>query len=467
MIDYARINALSKILNESLSENSDLESIALALGENPNNVIRDGAILRTNAQDMSMYFARRGRLDDLIAATHDLYPHIDLTSAGGPAAEKKSYQPQKKTSQPATEQPADSGKPAEAIQYENFDITIGLKRSDGTYPISASSPAGEAASILQELPLDDEQFNDVIYYLKELIAQTEDAEQFGEDLRRFLFPTPIQSLFDSSLATVKAQGKNGLRIRLKFSLDTSPELSQIPWEYCASSRTYLALNEETPVVRYIQTNVAPEATSVPDKVRILVVLSNPLGDLNVHAEELKIRSALAKVEKAGKVEIRVLDQATRLNLFDTFTEFDPHIFHYVGHGALNDDGEGTLILATETGEPEAVNAKRLLVLLQSSDVKLAILNACETAASDEGKAFMGVAPRLVWAGIPAVLAMQFSIPDSMAIAFMRSFYKALADGQPLDTAMTIARKGAYFVNDEIYWAIPVLFMRSPDGRIWS
>ncbi|HFE66794.1 MAG TPA: hypothetical protein ENJ93_05990, partial [Chloroflexi bacterium] len=224
-----------------------MKRVVVALEENPNNVIREGATLRTNAQEMTMYFARRGRLDDLIAATHDLYPETDLTSVGGPAAEKKTYQLQKDTGQPAAGQPVDSETPAETVHYENFDITIGLKRSDGTYPISASSPAGEAASILQELPLDDEQFNDVIYYLKELIAQTEDAEQFGKDLRRFLFPAPVQSLFDSSLATVKAQGKNGLRIRLKFSLETSPELSQIPWEYCASSRTYLALNEETPV----------------------------------------------------------------------------------------------------------------------------------------------------------------------------------------------------------------------------
>ena len=45
---------------------------------------------------------------------------------------------------------------------------------------------------------------------------------------------------------------------------------------------------------------------------------------------------------------------------------------------------------------------------------------------------------------------------------MRDLYKQLADGKPLDTAMTTARLRAY-MYDEVFWAIPVLFMGAPDG----
>jgi CHAT domain-containing protein len=110
----------------------------------------------------------------------------------------------------------------------------------------------------------------------------------------------------------------------------------------------------------------------------------------------------------------------------------------------------------------------MLVLSQGSSVKLVVLSACETAAHAESRAIMGVAPRLVWAGIPAVVAMQFAVPDKTAVALMRFFYESLADGKPLDTAMTVARRGAYFVyDDKIFWAIPVLFMRAPNGVIWQ
>ncbi len=80
---------------------------------------------------------------------------------------------------------------------------------------------------------------------------------------------------------------------------------------------------------------------------------------------------------------------------------------------------------------------------------------------------MGIAPMLVAAGVPAVIAMQFEIPEKTAISFTRDLYQFLADGEPLDAAITEARIGAYIDNnDKIFWAIPVLFMRSPDGRIW-
>jgi hypothetical protein len=81
---------------------------------------------------------------------------------------------------------------------------------------------------------------------------------------------------------------------------------------------------------------------------------------------------------------------------------------------------------------------------------------------------MGLAPKLVWGDTPAVLAMQFALPDEAGAPFMQTLYEFLADDEPLDTAVTEARIGLYFDNtDKFYWAIPVLFMRSPDGRIWS
>lgn len=463
-------------LFELISDNfdyNDLTFLCRSLGVDIEE-LPGGSGRKRKAMELQEYLRRRGRMDELLQEVHRERPHLDLRPFGGP-------EPQADDARPVAPEDPAQAKPHAPMpprlpvairqDYENFDIHIGLRHADGRYPLNVlNSPAGQTpGTILQTLPLDDEAFNDVVYYLRELIATSHHAEQLGTQLRDFLFPPAVWNLYVSSLATVKERHKKGLRIRLHFSLESSPELSQVPWEYCEADRTYLALDETTPVVRYIATDRPPAPIAVPETVRILLVIASPsdLAPLDVKAEEELVQQALAPLKTMGLVDVKVVHQTTRRKLFENFSTFDPHILHFIGHGEVNEKGEGALILENAAGKSEAVNAKKMLVLLQNSNVKLVILNACETAASDEGKAFMGVAPRLVWAGIPAVIAMQFAIPDDVAVTFIQDLYNALAQGKPLDMAMTAARKGAYFVNDEIFWAIPVLFMRAPDGVIWQ
>jgi hypothetical protein len=62
--------------------------------------------------------------------------------------------------------------------------------------------------------------------------------------------------------------------------------------------------------------------------------------------------------------------------------------------------------------------------------------------------------------------MQFAIPDAIAAQFARQLYRYLALGRPLDRAITETRINLYG-HDDVFWAIPVLFMRAPDGVIWQ
>jgi hypothetical protein len=79
---------------------------------------------------------------------------------------------------------------------------------------------------------------------------------------------------------------------------------------------------------------------------------------------------------------------------------------------------------------------------------------------------MGMALSL--AGVPAVVAMQYSISDPGAIAFSTTFYRALASGETVDLAVGLARRELYSARyPAIEWAVPVLFLRSPDGRIFD
>ena len=81
--------------------------------------------------------------------------------------------------------------------------------------------------------------------------------------------------------------------------------------------------------------------------------------------------------------------------------------------------------------------------------------------------FAGTAQSLVQQGIPAVIAMQFEVPDETAILFAHEFYGAIADGYPVDTALAEARKAIFARGDGLDWGTPVLHMRAPDGRIFD
>jgi hypothetical protein len=98
---------------------------------------------------------------------------------------------------------------------------------------------------------------------------------------------------------------------------------------------------------------------------------------------------------------------------------------------------------------------------------LAVLNACEGARSGRTDPFAGTAQSLVQQGIPAVLAMQFEITDEAAIVFSQVLYEAVSDGYPLDAATAEARKAVHAGPNPVEWATPVLYLRTPDGRIFD
>lgn len=453
----------------------DLSTVSLGSDISSNEFLKEDGVWR-----LQNHAWENGRFGDLVAAVAAVRPTVKLdifrteaATMGQPVTNPQTVTQTSTTpSTPSTAAASDEpdAKPDALIAYADFDIHIGLDRGDGTYEVNADSLGRQTPRIVQTLPLQDQNFQDIAAYLRDLIAAADEAKEFGEALYQFLFPPEIDKLFGRSLDVAQAEGKKGLRVRLHMD-PKATQLQQIPWEYCLDDRDYLALNPDTPMVRYTPTDRASKSINVPETVRILVVMASPdgLDELDVAAETTLIESALQKLIADGRVQVEILPDATRRELRRVYRRYDPHILHFSGHGMLKEDGEGAIVLQDEDGKPQPVDATDLLKLVRGSSTRLVVLSACETAAfGAESAAFMGVAPRLVWDGMSAVIAMQFSVPEEVARPFMQDFYEYLADGEPLEAAMTEARIGAAFDDeDSIFWAIPVLFMRAPDGNIWA
>jgi CHAT domain-containing protein len=203
----------------------------------------------------------------------------------------------------------------------------------------------------------------------------------------------------------------------------------------------------------------------------LLVISSPtnLAQLDVAGEEHLIRSALAKHIEAGQIELDVLPDATIRNINQKLREKPYNVFHFIGHGIF-ENNKGSIALVDGDGQYKLLDDEGFAnFFLGNRSLGLAVLNSCQGAAVSSNQVFAGIAPNLVRRGIPAVVAMQYSIIDTTAKIFADEFYRTLALNWPVDAAIQTTRNA---ISQEVGldkpdFATPVLYMRAKDGMIMS
>ena len=206
-------------------------------------------------------------------------------------------------------------------------------------------------------------------------------------------------------------------------------------------------------------------------LRLLVMISSPsdYAELDVEQEWSLLTGALAQQQAEGRVVIERLS-ASMKELRQRLRREEFHVFHFVGHGRYRPDwGKGVLVMEDRHGRSQEVLGDELGSLLNEYDqTRLAVLNACEGARSDDASdPFAGVAQSLIQQGLPAVIAMQFEITDEAAIIFAQELYGAIADGYPLEAALAEARGAIRDEGNQTEWGTPVLYSRAPDGRLFE
>jgi CHAT domain-containing protein len=119
------------------------------------------------------------------------------------------------------------------------------------------------------------------------------------------------------------------------------------------------------------------------------------------------------------------------------------VFHFSGHGEFKAGAvasEGAVVFAGDSNQAAPIPADRLGILLRGKGVQLAVLGACQTGRRDGRNVWNGVAAQLLLAGIPSVVAMQFTIQEELAAAFCASFYLTLSAGLTVDEAVAAGSK---------------------------
>jgi hypothetical protein len=364
-----------------------------------------------------------------------------------------------------------------ATSYLNFDIQI--IRVDGGYLAVTQGPDGRRSQSNFVLPFGEFQ---VKYYVSEATRSPQEARRgaaakpdlAAKELGSGLFNTLFAGAVRGQMEVALDQRAAGQNLRIRLDLQGAPELATLPWEYLfhPDRKFFLALSPDTAFVRYIQVPEPILPLQVDPPLRILAMACSPEGwaKLDLPLERQRLQDGLSNLLKAGMVEIDWLPENSLAAVNQALLAKQYHIFHFVGHGAYVEEGdasEGMLVFEDTNGQPTYVTAEKLGWILRRS-VKLAVINACESARSDAADPSAGVASSLLLQGIPAVVAMQFEISDAAAVQFAYDFYGAIAAGLPVDAAVTSARRDVMArFNNNAEWATPVLFMRSTDGQIFK
>ena len=200
-----------------------------------------------------------------------------------------------------------------------------------------------------------------------------------------------------------------------------PELLVLPWEllFDPSNHRFIARSPHTPISHYLELGSPPSTISVKPPLRLMVIVSSPvnlqelgLEELDVEKEKDQIAQALHDWIEANLVTVEMMDNAIVHQVHDRMRHFQPHVVHFIGHGGListNGNDQGCLVLEDAQRRSKLVDEDRFRELVDGENTRLVVLNACKTAASSKVRGLVGMAPRLVRAGIPAVVAMR--LPD--------------------------------------------------------
>lgn len=300
------------------------------------------------------------------------------------------------------------------------------------------------------------------------------------------------------------------------------EFVRYPWELLHNGNHFLLVSGVFTLSRALLRPDSPGGCELPvhPPFRMLYISASPtdLTPLETERSFEAMEQALTPLLDAGQIFLDRLEPPTFSQfvrylssyggagmLDDSDTTLPCYIVHFDGHGAYGklcpgEDCETVnspdtrkccvcgaslnrvqaqtyLCFCDDEGRNDFIDTQSLRGLLLSSDVRLAVFSACETAMvnNESGREDGHVYPQrlaavdatlataLVTAQVPAVVAMPFSLQDDLSPTFMYHFYDALAEGRTLEEALSRARQ-AMLPMQQRSWFIPVLYRHVAEGQ---
>jgi hypothetical protein len=258
-------------------------------------------------------------------------------------------------------------------------------------------------------------------------------------------------------------------------IEVPRQLQHYPWEclYDEPRHGFVAMAPRYSVVRGVpDVTSRPRPTPPAGPLAMLVIIPEGSG-LRVESEVEGLKSAVEPLQDAVRLQFlrgRVTPDALRARL-----DAQPwDIVHFIGHGEVDEKGMGNVRLNSPDASRDAlwVSGEVFATFFTHHVPRLVVLNSCHGGSQSPRRTLSGIPPFLLRAGVPAVVAMQFEIPDEVAITFARSLYRELLAGRArgsIDLALAEARRAMYQNAGEIHhsFAMPVLYRVADNAVLFA
>ncbi|MFP3895341.1 MAG: CHAT domain-containing protein [Anaerolineales bacterium] len=346
------------------------------------------------------------------------------------------------------------------MRYLSFDLRLGEWDPDSRSGVAEvlDSPAGQGERYTFFLP------RELISYDGTTYCTLPHARDLGRKLLEGAFSQDSLTLWYESYQLARER-RRGLRLRLHIN---SWELSRLPWELMYDPRRgeFLVFDQRVSLVRYLRLLATSSALPYSSSLKILAVVASPHDQLQLdwRSELGVLQEAVGELVDLGFVDFSVCEHATYDRMHSALLTERPDVIHFIGHGEFDPQEErGYIILEDGERRVDPLDATGAARTFRRYGTRLVVLNACYTATGG----WAGLAPALVRAEIPAVVAMQWPVEDEAAVRFSRAFYRSLALERPIDECVAEGRLGASATtSDPGHWGSPVLFLRSVSGQLW-
>ncbi len=349
---------------------------------------------------------------------------------------------------------------------EHLEFTVEIARRPKGYSVEVTTPTGQSRRTLQNQALPHDRG---IAQLDALVAsaarrrfgsrQAKAVVAFGTELFDAIFDGAIRQAFRDSINFALDHNAT-----LRIVLQVDDAYADIPWEYLydPDRGAFLARSHDTSLVRLLPISGSTRPQSEISCLRILSMAASPRhsAPLDIAAEQRHIGDALASSIEAGDVELAFVDGGSLAALNQTLADFQPHVFHFAGHGDWDGDkDDGVILFEDAAGFAQPVTGLDLGVVLNRPELRLAIFNSCHGATPSKHDRFAGITSSLVAQGVPAAVGMQFNFDDKAAVAFGTTLLRELGAGLALDDAVTRARMAVFSLPNPVEWGTPVLTTR--------
>jgi tetratricopeptide (TPR) repeat protein len=379
-------------------------------------------------------------------------------------------------------------------------------------PADSARPEAESAEFKFTAPLGPIESDDLRWYLEEYYRWptaffTERAKRIEEQL-----PEWGRQLYEAATAAKSArdfltdwrQKTDDVERRFSVFVDSraiegstedeqaaanqaASALLTLPWELMHDGRSFLFQGKNPVRVRRCLPKQRAEpavASNVP--IRILLVSPRPEDERAGYIDHrISARPLVEAVESLGELaELTVLDKPTFSALRKALrraneAEHPFDVIHFDGHGVYDRQrGLGALCFEDpndgdklEKRASKLIDAEEMGALVREHRIPLVFLEACQSAAEERPSA--SVAAKLLDEGVTSVVAMTHSVLVETARRFVTAFYRGLAEGKRVGTAMLSGQHALYDDDFRFHvmgagelrlkdWFVPVLYQEEND-----